>query len=294
MPSVAVLISVYANDSPVMFDAALRSVIGQRVPPGFRIRIYLGVDGPIPSPLARVIEVHREHIHALYRGDHNVGLAPVLNRLISMTTDEVYLFRMDADDRSLPDRFLKQINYLEEHKDIDILGTAIVENDLDTGARRIVRFASGPDKARRDIAKRTPLAHPTACFRAGVFAQVGGYPAVLYSEDVALWFECLKKGLRFNNLDEPLYEFTITSSFWKRRGFKKAWREYLTWSRGVWELEGLSWNQLYPMARLGMRIGPQRFQKLLYRRFFRHQTTAQVSVSDPESSRFNSERERQK
>src|SRR5204862_38616 len=180
----------------------------------------------------------------------NAGLAPMLNDLIGLTADEEYLFRMDADDRSLPQRFIRQIEHLDLNPDIGILGTAIIEHDLAAGSKRVIRFAQNPASARRDVARRSPLAHPTACFRRSVFETVGRYPVVPFSEDIALWFKCLEAGVKFDNLPEPLYEFTINANFWKRRGFKKAWNEYLTWSRGVHRLEGPTWRQIYPLARL--------------------------------------------
>lgn len=257
--------SVYRGDDPALFDQALASIIDQQLPDDVVSNIYLGVDGPISEEHEQVL--HR-HTHALYReirNPGNMGLAPTLNRLIGALEDEVYVFRMDADDRSAPDRFARQIAYMDAHPDIDILGTAITEHDLVTGQSRIVRFADGPASARLHMARRPPLAHPTACFRRTVFATVGGYPIVPFSEDIALWFKCLEAKLRFDNLPDPLYDFNVGAQFWKRRGIRKAWNEYLTWSRGVHKLDGLSWRQIYPLARFIMRIGPKSLQKVVYR-----------------------------
>lgn len=271
MLSIGVLMSVYERDDPALLEGALLSVFDQRIPQEFTARVYLGIDGPVTPGIAAVIAKHRHRLHLCFESNANRGLAPVLNDLIKRIDDERYLFRMDADDRSLPDRFARQIAYMEDHSDIDVLGTAIIEHDISSGRKRIVRFATDPVAARRDIAKRPPLAHPTACFRRRVFDIVGGYPVVPYSEDVALWFRCLQAGLKFDNLPEPLYEFTITAAFWKRRGIGKAWNEYRTWSGGVHALNGFTWHQVYPFARLLMRLGPKSLQRLLYSRFLRKQ-----------------------
>lgn len=281
MRCVAVIMSVYRDDDPSLFDQALASVIDQRLPDDVQSRIYLGVDGPIGAPLEDVLRRHRGAVHQEVRHAVNLGLAPTLNRLIERLEGEIYVFRMDADDRSAPDRFARQIAYLDEHPDIDILGTAITEHDVTTGQRRVVRFSSDPAAARRDMARRPPLAHPTACFRRAVFDAVGGYPVVPYSEDIALWFKCLERGLRFDNLSDPLYDFTIGRHFWKRRGVRKAWREYLTWSQGVHRLEGPTWRQIYPLARLLMRIGPRTVQQAMYRSALRTRGDADAKPSSP-------------
>lgn len=273
MPAIGVLMSVYERDDPAPFEAALQSVLNQRLPSGFFTRLYLGVDGPVPPALSAMIDKYRPRIHVCFESETNRGLAPVLNDLINRIDDERFLFRMDADDRSLPERFARQIAYMEAHPDIDVLGTAIVEHDISSGRKRVVRFAPDPATARRDMAKRAPLAHPTACFRRRVFEIVSGYPVVPFSEDVALWFRCLQAGLRFDNLPEPLYEFTISANFWRRRGIGKAWNEYRTWSRGVHALHGITWRQIYPFARLLMRLGPRSLQRLLYSRVLRRQAS---------------------
>ena len=265
MKRVAVIMSVYGGDEPALFDQALTSIFDQQLPGDVESRIYLGIDGPIGEPLEQVVRRHAQAIYKEVRNLANMGLAPTLNRLIDQLEDEILVSRMDADDRSTPDRFTHQIAYMDAHPDIDILGTAITEHDIATGKRRIVRFASDPVSARRDMARRPPLAHPTACFRGTVFDTVGGYPVVPFSEDIAMWFKCLEAGLRFDNLAEPLYDFTIGDKFWKRRGARKAWNEYLTWSRGVHRVEGLTWRQVYPLSRLVMRMGPQILQKIMYR-----------------------------
>ncbi|HEX8414405.1 MAG TPA: glycosyltransferase [Sphingomicrobium sp.] len=272
--------SVYHGDDPSLFDQALTSIVNQVLPDDVDVRIYLGVDGSIGGPLEQVL---RRYSYALYRevrNPTNMGLAPTLNRLIEQLENEIYVFRMDADDRSAPDRFARQIAHMDRHPNVDILGTAITEHDVASGQRRIVRFASNPAAARRDMARRPPLAHPTACFRRTVFSTVGGYPVVPFSEDIALWFKCLEAGLHFDNLAEPLYDFTIGDQFWKRRGVRKAWNEYLTWSRGVHRLDGPTWRQLYPLARLLMRMGPQTLQKAMYRSALRRQGTHSDDRSD--------------
>jgi glycosyltransferase involved in cell wall biosynthesis len=203
-------------------------------------------------------------LFCISRSEANVGLAATLNRLIALRTDEVFLFRMDADDLCLPGRFERQLEHMNKHPDVDILGTAIIEHLVDSGARRVVHFAAGPEDARRGIAKRVPVAHPTVCFRSSVFDRVGGYPLVTGNEDIAMWFRCLQADQRFDNLADPLLEYTVSQAFWKRRSLKKAWSELCCYVAGLLALEGWSWRLAYPFARFAFRLAPSPVVQRLY------------------------------
>ncbi|MGK2285329.1 glycosyltransferase [Pedomonas sp. V897] len=262
--AIGVLISVYHAEDPKLFRRAIESILNQELPSDIELRVYLGVDGPVPIALTHEIQTMEPRLHRVAWFEHNRGLVHVLNDLIRMAQDETYLFRMDTDDVSHPLRFARQIAFMDTHPEIDILGTAITEVDTETGARRIVRYAPSPEAARRDIGRRVPIAHATACFRRTVFDRLGGYPAVPLNEDIAFWFECLKAGLAFANIHEPLYECTVSPNFWGRRSFKKAWSEFRVYTRGIWELHGPSWEFVFPLARLCLRLAPTSLQRLAY------------------------------
>jgi glycosyltransferase involved in cell wall biosynthesis len=264
MTYVGVLIAVYGLDDPTLFRRAIQSVLDQSTPAGISVRVYLGVDGPLSDTLEQVIREHEQQLFLVSRSESNIGLARTLNRLISQRGAEPFFFRMDADDVSLPGRFLAQLSHMAEHPQIDILGTAIVEEQTHSGARRVVQFARDPEDARKCIARRVPVAHPTVCLRARVLDTVQAYPTSRGNEDIAMWFECMQAGFTFDNLPAPLLLFTLGPSFWKRRSFDKAFSEFRCYIRGIYELEGLTWHYVYPLARLLIRLSPTAVSKWFY------------------------------
>ena len=153
--------------------------------------------------------------------------------------------------------------FLEATPDIDILGTAIWERSSD-GTRRLVRFAKGPEDSRRRIDRRVPVAHPTVCMRRRVLDRVGSYPERRGNEDISMWFKCLAAGFRFSNLPDPWLDFTVTDAFWKRRSVRKAFIEFQSYAEGIWCLDGLTWRYLFPLARLLLRLSPERVSRWLY------------------------------
>jgi hypothetical protein len=269
MIKLAVLIATYARDDPEALSAALISIIHQEIPIDHTINIYLGIDGPIGHELESVINGYTSHLHQIVRSTNNEGLASTLNKLIRCLGEEDFVFRMDADDICLPLRFRYQLDFLREHLDIDIVGTDIIEWDRATNSRRLVSFAHDHEDALRKIVRRVPVAHPTVCFRRQVFNKVPGYPEITGNEDIAMWFECLRKGIRFGNVHLPLLQFTINESFWSRRSVAKALTEFNCYLRGIWHLHKFTWRYIYPIARFFVRISPVWLMKILYNSSFR-------------------------
>ncbi|WP_046114693.1 glycosyltransferase [Aquincola tertiaricarbonis] len=269
MTHIGVLMGLYGRDRADLFERALLSVLDQALPANVGLRIYLGVDGPLPPELEAVLARFQGRLHLVSRSHENLGLAATLNRLIAARSDEAFFFRMDADDVSLPGRFTAQLAYLDAHPDIDILGTAIREcREGQIGPQgeegRVVKFAKDPEDARRRIDRRVPVAHPTVCLRRRVLDTVGGYPERRGNEDIAMWFRCITAGFKFDNLPDPWLDFTITENFWKRRSLEKAFIEFQSYVEGIWRLDGFTWRYAYPTARLCLRLSPEWISRRLY------------------------------
>ncbi len=268
---IATLMCVYRGDSAELFSLALQSVLSQVLDSDIESRVYVGVDGPVPQAIEDVICAHRDKLFKVLRSSENQGLARTLNCIIEALADEEFVFRMDADDESMPERYNLQLSYLARHPHVDILGTAITEIDSATGEERIVTFSEGPLDAVRNIHRRVPVAHPTVCMRRRVLDEMGGYPVVGTNEDVAMWFACIQRGLKFDNLPQTLLRFRISESFWRRRSVDKAWSEFLCYLRGIRTLDGLfTLKYAFPVLRLLVRLAPTSVSRWAYRSSFRH------------------------
>lgn len=268
--AIATLLAVYAGDDADALGAAIDSTLAQNLPPEIESRLYIGVDGPLPAPLEQILARYASHCTLVLRSPVNRGLARTLNGLIERLADEAFVFRMDADDISLPGRYRAQLEHLAAHPQVDIVGTAITEFDPLTGSERVVRFAKNPADAVARIHQRVPVAHPSVCFRRRVFKVVKGYPLAGTNEDIALWFECLKRGMVFDNVDASLLRFRISKQFWQRRGGAKARSEFMSYVRGIHALHGAwTWRYVAPLARLALRLSPAFVSRWAYRRAFR-------------------------
>ncbi len=71
-----------------------------------------------------IIREYNDPRIVLLENDKNRGIVLSLNKGLDAATGK-YIARMDADDIALKNRFERQVEYLDEHKDIGVLGTGI-------------------------------------------------------------------------------------------------------------------------------------------------------------------------
>ena len=260
--SVAVLLAVYGEDDPDAFTASLESILEQDF--GGSIHVYLGIDGPLQDSLEAVVRQFTEAIHCVSRSQLNVGLAVTLNRLMGLLSDELYVFRMDADDISLPWRFRVQIDHLVTHPWIDIVGGNIIEF-LDDGQQLPPRRFPQADQIVKYIARATPLAHPTVCFRREALQKLQSYPTTGTNEDIALWFKALALGMRLDNVEMVVLRFRLSAGVVRRRSVAKARSELVVYVKGIYQLKGVSTEMVYPVARFLFRMAPAFLVSLVYK-----------------------------
>ena len=217
MMQFSVLMSVYKNDSPADTAGALESVLNQSCKPD---QIVLVLDGPVPAELEMMIaDAAAEHgIIDVVPLKENVGLGKALSIGLTHCRYE-YVARMDSDDYSLPDRFEKQIAFLEAHPETDVLGGQIAEYDLTMKRKIAVRSVPvSMEEISRRMKTRNGMNHVTVMFRKPAVLSAGSYQHCPYFEDYYLWCRMLRAGHRFRNLDSVLVNVRTGEEMYRRRG----------------------------------------------------------------------------
>ena len=217
----SVAMSVYKNDNPVFFDAALKSIIDlQTVKP---MEIVLVVDGPVPEETNGVLaayEARNEGLFKIIRLPENRGLGNALKLAVENASYEL-IARMDSDDIAIPTRFEEQIKFMSEN-DVDIVGGHIFEfvgEESNIVSRRSVFLTNEDIKA--DMKRRCPFNHMTVMFKKSAVQSVGGYLDWHYNEDYYLWLRMFLAGCKFANLDKELVYMRVGAEMYQRRGGKK-------------------------------------------------------------------------
>lgn len=266
---IGVLLPVYKKDIIVFLKKSVGSILGQTLQD---FHIYIGVDGPVGEELDDcLMKLDEENNITVVRFEVNRGLACVLNDLIAICKKEGYKYyaRMDADDISLPDRFEKQVTYLEEHPDVDVVGGAIEEIDGNGQLRgKHVEYPLTHEECRKFFRYRDPLAHPAVMFRPTFFEKVpNGYrPEYRKNQDTMLWYDGFLNGCIFANLPDTILNFRVIFDFYNRRnGWKRAkqmLRDRLKMNKAL--RYDLSAN-LFAFGMFCMTVSPSWVKKILYK-----------------------------
>ncbi len=214
--SLSVLMSVYFKEKPEYLKACLLSMVDQTLKAD---EVVLVQDGPISSDLKAVIERFRESLNIVSVPlDENVGLACALNEGLKHCSHDL-VARMDTDDIAVPDRFAKQVAFMQANSDI-AASSGFIEEFNDAGdvlSQRALPLEH--DALVRFAKKRSPLSHPAVIFRKHAVLAVGGYPE-LYPEDYLLWVKLIQAGYKIANVPDVLVRMRTGVDFITRRGWK--------------------------------------------------------------------------
>lgn len=152
----------------------------------------------------------------LLKNEKNLTLGPTLNRCLEHATGK-YCARMDGDDLSTPDRFEKQIAFLEAHPEFDVVGSFMQIYGTDK-----LRVICEYPKIEL-LAKSNPCCHATIMMRTDVYREIGGYssdPKLARIEDVDLFWKFYLAGHKAANIQEALYIVRENPVTFKRRKAK--------------------------------------------------------------------------
>ncbi|GMA66230.1 hypothetical protein GCM10025859_66720 [Alicyclobacillus fastidiosus] len=136
----------------------------------------------------------------------------------------------DSDDLSHHERFEKQIAYLTNNPDTDLIGTnyvAFENNRLD----QIIGSGKGWIRYGDNIPKMYAkgghcICHGTILFRGSLFDRIGGHTRrVSGAEDYEFIVKCINSKSKIENLPDPLYYYRNHPQQRSRRYFSLEWNE---------------------------------------------------------------------
>ena len=261
---VSVIMSVYAGNTHADIERALLSLARQDYP---ALEIVLVIDGPVSDQTERAIgrvaaSSPQVPIRRLTFAT-NRGLGPALNEAIRAARGD-YLARMDADDESLPERIRVQVEFLEAHQDVDVVG-CFIEEVRSGGDVHIASMPLNHESCEKEFVRRDPILHPTAMFRRRFFEKAGLYPPEI-CDDQALWLSAMKSGCRFANIPSPRYRMYLDERFFARRKDRRwMWQVFLMRLRTAREMRFGIPGYLWAVARLLAMCLPTPLLKAAYR-----------------------------
>ncbi len=166
----------------------------------------------------------------------NMGLTKTLNKALGMAHGK-YIARMDADDIAMPERFEKQVAFLDNRPEVGVLGTNGVFRDEIEKIETYPILLQTDLEIKQNLIKGNRFIHSSIMLRKSLLDKYGGYDErFTQAQDYALWIK-LAPHTQFANLPDVLLihrEHRQTVSMRQRTGWKifrsvrlRMWGRYL-------------------------------------------------------------------
>jgi glycosyltransferase involved in cell wall biosynthesis len=142
----------------------------------------------------------------LHCNDIKLGFVTSLNKGLSFSNSK-YIARIDSDDTCHPERFEKQISYLEDHPNIDVLGAWMSYDNN----KKIRAYPEFHNEILKSFLFSSAISHPAVMIRSRVIHEFGNYNERFHqAEDLELWLRLLKNDCIFHNLQEALVSYHVS------------------------------------------------------------------------------------
>lgn len=143
-----------------------------------------------------------------YKNEKNLGISESRNKLIELSKGE-YLAVMDHDDISLPNRFEKEVEFLDKNKDIGVVsswfktvsGKSIIKQPIDNLDIKV------------SLMRSCVILHPASMIRKSVLIdnKIKYEEMFTPAEDYALWCRLIQF-TKFANIPEVLFKYRVHSN----------------------------------------------------------------------------------
>lgn len=207
-PLVSVVMGVYNIGNREMLEKAVNSVLNQTYK---NFEFIICDDASTDDTYKWLVKIAKKDKRiVLLRNDKNHTLAITLNRCIYHSKG-IYIARQDADDISEPERFVKQIKFLEENSHIDFVGSNCYLYNEKQGKFSYRIMPEYPDC--QDFLFNSPFVHGSMIFRRECFRKYNYEVSEMTGryEDYTMFMKMYADGLRGANLQQNLYGFHYDS-----------------------------------------------------------------------------------
>lgn len=212
MPRVSVVLPVY-NTKEEHLRECIDSILGQTFSD---FELLIQNDNSTDERVEQVVLSYTDNRIKYQKNEKNLGISGTRNVLVGRATGQ-YIAVMDHDDISMPTRFEKQVDFLDAHPEVGIVGTWC--ETFPNG--KVKKKPANSDKIEAALFYSCPILHPSAMMRKGI----GIFYDARYSpsEDLALYCSLVGK-TKFANLSEVLFHYRVhEENTSKKQSEKMVW-----------------------------------------------------------------------
>jgi hypothetical protein len=202
-PCISFVMSVYNGQT--FLAQAIESVLGQTLPD---FEFVIIDDGSADKTAGILAGYARQDKRVKVFRHENRGRAESLNVGIRLSTGD-YIARMDADDVALPHRLEQQLEFMERHPEVGLLGGAV--EFIYSGGQVFNTYRPPLDdpNIRHLMLARNAFFHPTAMMRKEVILASGGYRKALLDADDYDLFLRMGDRSQFANLADVVLQYRV-------------------------------------------------------------------------------------
>lgn len=203
MPKVSIIMPVY-NTVETYLRESIESILNQT----FKDFEFIIINDGSTNNAEEVILSYKDDRIKYVKNEENLKLIRTLNKGFDLAKGE-YIARMDSDDISLPQRLEKQVDFLEKHPEVDVLGTWF---QCFPRERKMETFVDNRSIKECLLINSNNIGHPTVMLRKSTVDKLNiRYDEeAVYVEDYALWLSLIDK-VKLANLPEILLNYRIHS-----------------------------------------------------------------------------------
>lgn len=192
-PKITVFMAVYNGEK--YLKEAINSILHQTFK---NFELLIINDGSTDKSI-QIIESYDDPRIRLLHNEKNMGIVKTRNRGIKESREK-YIAIMDQDDISLPRRLAKQVEFMENHPEIGVLGTWT--KVLKQKYQFIARYYPNHDEIKASLIFSSTMAHPSIMLRKEALEKHGfKYNNDFKTEDYELWTRMIDH-TKFANLQK--------------------------------------------------------------------------------------------
>ncbi len=201
-PKVSVVMSVY-NGEPYLKEA-VDSILGQTL---WDFEFIIVNDGSTDGAGELLRSYDDPRIVVIDQS--NQGTWAALNKGIQYARGE-YIARMDADDISHPRRLQNQVEFLDNNRDVGLVGTSGYKIDAYGRVQELYRVPTTDTDIKCELPHGHPYLGASMMCRRATLDRIGSFRNC-NAEDFDLWLR-ISERFPMMNLEEPLYKFRRTGN----------------------------------------------------------------------------------
>lgn len=203
MPKVTVLLPVYNSDKYIR--ESIDSIIAQSFTDWDMLILNEYGSSAACTSIVKEYEQKDSRIKVI-QNSKRLGLAESLNLGMREAKGE-YIARMDADDISRSDRFAKQVEFLDSHPNVAVVGS--YQHHFGVDIDWIHAPATSPEQCKSNAVFFCDLCHSTLMLRKSIFIDNElFYDNNFLAEDFELWSRVIEFG-DIANIPEVLGEYRV-------------------------------------------------------------------------------------